>query len=239
MKKFSFVIPCYNEEDNIPLILERISSMTDNFDDLEVILVDNGSKDNSSAVFSSLLADGKYPYIKLVEVKENKGYGFGILSGLKEATGQFLGWTHADMQTDPADLLKAYELIKTAKDPQNTFVKGVRKKRSFLDVFFTFGMTILSSLALRCWLSDVNAQPKVFSRKFYEEFDSPPFDFSLDLYVLYLSKVKGCVQLSMPVFFAKRLHGEAKGGGSLKTKWPLIKRTFEYIFKLRRELKTR
>jgi hypothetical protein len=51
-------------------------------------------------------------------LKVNQGYGFGILSGLKECTGEFLGWTHADMQTDPKDLLKAFNIIK-----ENNFAK--------------------------------------------------------------------------------------------------------------------
>lgn len=232
----SIVIPCYNEEENIPLIIDRISTMTDDFTDLEVILVNNGSTDNSAAVFEDLLKRKHFPYIRLVEVKENKGYGFGILAGLKEAKGQSLGWTHADMQTDPADTLKAYEIIKKASAPDLTFVKGVRKKRGLLDVFFTFGMSLIASATLKSRLDDVNAQPKIFSRKFYSEMANPPEDFSLDLYVYYLAKVKRLEIITFPVYFRKRLHGEAKGGGSLKTKWTLIKRTFKYIFQLKKSL---
>ena len=45
--------------------------------------------------------------------------------------------------------------------------------------------------------------------------------------------------LIQPEDFAKRQHGEAKGGGTLAGKWQLIKRTWAYIFKLRRELASR
>lgn len=237
MKKYSIVIPCYNEEGNIPLIINRISEMAAGNDDLEVVLVDNGSTDGSASVFSELLGKGDHPHIRLVSLGQNQGYGYGILAGLEATQGRYLAWTHADMQTDPADALRAFELIEESVDPERTFVKGVRKKRGLLDVVFTFGMTIVSSMALGMWLSDVNAQPKAFSRAFYNAMSSPPRDFSLDLYVLYLASKERYARKSIPVLFEKRMHGVAKGGGSMKTKWLLIKRTFAYILKLRAALR--
>ena len=100
--KLSIIIPCYNESKNIPLILEKFESVIKR-DDVEVILVNNGSTDNSQMVLDELLP--KYPFSKVVKVEVNQGYGFGITSGLCEAKGEFIGYTHADMQTDPADAL--------------------------------------------------------------------------------------------------------------------------------------
>ena len=234
--KLSIIIPCYNEADNIPLIVKRINSMTSDFSRLEILLVDNGSTDDSASVLAQELPPGQYPYIKVVTVDRNQGYGWGILSGLREATGDYLAWTHADMQTDPADVLTAWENALQTPNPELVVIKGCRKNRNLMDSFFTFGMTLVSSWALKMWLSDVNAQPKLFSRRFYLEMVNPPWDFSLDLYVLYLAKLKGYKLKTIPVYFKKRLHGEAKGGGSFKTKWKLIKRTFAYIFKLKKEL---
>ncbi|HRG76152.1 MAG TPA: glycosyltransferase family 2 protein, partial [Leptospiraceae bacterium] len=98
--KLSIVVPCYNEEKNIPLVLEKFQSVIKR-DDVEVILVNNGSKDNSQLVLNELIP--KYSFARTVLVEVNQGYGFGILSGLKEAKGDYIGWTHADMQTDPYD----------------------------------------------------------------------------------------------------------------------------------------
>ena len=161
---------------------------------------------------------------------------FIIMSGLRVARGEFLAWTHADMQTDPADVLKGFEKLLAARDPQNAFLKGRRIARNPLDAFFTFGMSCISSACLGLWLHDINAQPKMFSRRFYETMKSPPDDFSLDLYVYYLARKSGMEFLIQPVDFAKRRHGEAKGGGTLAGKWRLIKRTWAYIFKLRCEI---
>ena len=74
-------------------------------------------------------------------------------------------------------------------------------------------MSLISSFALGRWLSDVNAQPKMFHRTLYKEMTLPPKDFSLDLYLLNLAKVKGYEIQSIPVSFNRRIYGEAKGGG--------------------------
>ena len=94
-----------------------------------------------------------------------------------------------------------------------------------------------SSFLLGSKLWDVNAQPKMFHRSFMKYLDVAPHDFSLDLYVLFVANRLGMKVQSFPVFFAKREFGEAKGGGSLKGKYKLIKRTFAYIFQLRKDIK--
>ncbi|MDD6237249.1 MAG: glycosyltransferase family 2 protein, partial [Clostridiales bacterium] len=116
--RISIVVPCYNEAENIPLILERFGEVIKT-DEVEVILVNNGSTDNSAAVLEELLQ--KYPFAKTVLVPVNQGYGYGILQGLDSAQGEYIGWTHADMQTDPADVLKALEIIRGSAD-KNIYV---------------------------------------------------------------------------------------------------------------------
>ena len=124
--RLSVVVPCYNEQDNIPLILERFDNVV-NRDDVEVILVDNGSTDNSGQVLSELLPN--YRFARSIKVDVNQGYGSGILSGLHQATGEFIGWTHADMQTDPNDVIRALELLERQPDPENAYAKGLRQGR--------------------------------------------------------------------------------------------------------------
>ena len=236
MADLSIVIPCYNEAQNIPLILERLKAVYDSCNDVEIILVDNGSSDNTAEVLKNNIDDKKYSFVTCHRVENNIGYGNGILSGLKQAHGKYLAWTHADMQTDPVDVVTAYKVLKSENDEQ-CIVKGKRKNRGLLDNFFTFGMSIITLLFLKKWYHDINAQPKVFSREFYNKLDKAPHDFSLDLYLLFVAKSMKYKTLTIPVFFNKRQYGEAKGGGSLKTKWSLIKRTFSYILKLKTEYK--
>lgn len=232
----SVIVPCYNEEGNIPALVDRFHQLLLKDAGVEVIFVNNGSTDNSAGVFKSEFA--KYPGVqfKVVNVVQNQGYGFGILSGLKNAKGDVLAWTHADLQTDPLDVLIAYDIFEGHDDPF-LLVKGSRKKRRLAEAFFTFGMEIWASISLSTRLSDINAQPKLFSKVFFDTIaESAPYDFSLDLYLLYMAQKKGRI-ITFPVYFNKRLHGEAKGGGSLKTRIKLIKRTFAYIRKLKREIR--
>jgi len=231
--KLSIVVPCYNEEKNIPLILKRFAEVVKR-DDIEVLLVNNGSIDNSAEVFKSLLPN--YKFAKIVDVKVNQGYGFGILSGLKKAKGEFIGWTHADMQTDPYDSIKALEIIEKSKNPQNTYAKGLRKKRPLFDSFFTIGMSIFETLYLKTKVWDINAQPNIFPHSFFEQWKNPPQDFSLDLYTLYTAKKMGLKIKRFNVFFPERIYGESSWNTGLAAKWKFIKRTIEFSRKLKKQL---
>lgn len=227
--KLSIVVPCYNEEENIPLILERFDEVI-NRDDVEVVLVDNGSTDNSAQVLADLLP--KYAFAGTTCVEVNQGYGYGILQGLKECRGEYIGWTHADMQTDPADVLKALDIIEREKGL--AFVKGNRKGRPLFDVFFTVGMSIFESLYLHQKLYDINAQPNIFPKVFFDSWENPPYDFSLDLYALYMARKKHLRVIRFPVIFPERIHGESKWNTGIKAKWKFIKRTIDFSVRLHR-----
>lgn len=232
--KLSIIVPCYNEAKNIPLILERFSNVIQR-EDIEVILVNNGSTDNSSFILEEYLP--KYLFAKSVKVNINEGYGFGIVTGLRSAVGEFIGYTHADMQTDPADLLIALEIIEKFHNSKNCYVKGNRKGRPFFDQIFTTGMSIFESIYLRKNLWDINAQPNIFHKSFFNSVkDSCPKDFSLDLYLLYIAKQKGLDVLRFDVLFPDRLHGVSSWNTGVSAKWKFIKRTLEFSTKLKKNL---
>lgn len=232
--KLSIVIPCYNEEKNIPLILEKFDIVIKR-DDIEVILVNNGSTDNSEKVFGQLLP--QYKFAKVLNIKVNEGYGFGITSGLVSARGEFIGYTHADMQTDPEDVIKALELIEKETEPSNCFVKGDRKGRPIFDQFFTSGMSLFESIYLGIKLWDINAQPNIFHKSFFKQVaDVCPKDFSLDLFFLYKAQKLGLKIIRFDVVFPERIFGESSWNTGFSSKWKFIKRTIEFSLKLKKEL---
>jgi glycosyltransferase involved in cell wall biosynthesis len=228
--KVSVVIPCYNEAENIPLIFEKFKSVIKD-EEIEVLLVNNGSSDHSAEIIERLLPEN--PYARCVVVPVNKGYGYGILQGLHEAQGDFVGWTHADLQTDPADIIKAYHVLEENQWSDRLYVKGSRLGRSLGERFFTFGMGIFETLYLGRKLFDINAQPNIFSKKFYAEWKNPPYDFSLDLYALYMAGVKGLNVKRIPVIFPPRIHGASHWNTGLASKWKFIKRTLDFSKKLK------
>lgn len=230
----SIVVPCYNEAKNIPLVLKRFDEVI-NRPDIEIILVDNGSTDNSESILAELLP--RYRFARTVKVPVNQGYGFGILAGLKTAKGRFLGWTHADMQTDPADVIRALDIIDNLNKPYNLFIKGKRLNRSRFDSLFTTGMSIFESLLLQVRLSDINSQPTVFSHAFFESWKNPPHDFSLDLYAYALAKRRRMKIVRLPVYFPQRIHGTSSWNTGLAAKWKLIKRTLGFSWELKKEIR--
>ncbi len=232
--KLSIVVPCFNEEKNIPLLIERFQQVIKR-PDIEVIFVDNGSTDGSAGLFAALIP--KYPFAKLVSVEVNQGYGYGILRGLAACKGEYLGWTHADLQTDPQDTIKALGIIE--KSGSEVFVKGNRKRRPWADRIFTFGMSIFETVYLREGMNDINAQPNIFPRTFYEAWRDPPHDFSLDLYAYYLARKNGLQVKRFDVLFPERVHGKSKWNVDWKSKYKFIKRTLQFSRELDRRLKQR
>lgn len=229
--KLSIVVPCYDEAENIPLILKRFGEVIKR-DDIEVILVDNGSRDDSPQVIRRLLP--AYPFAKTVHIENNQGYGYGVIQGLKACSGEFIGWTHADMQTDPADLVRALDIIEANNCDETLFVKGNRKGRPLFDQFFTSGMSLFETIYMGARLYDINAQPNVFSRNFFDTWQNPPKDFALDLYALYMAQKSGLRIERFDVVFPKRLHGTSHWNTGLASKWKFIKRTVDFSRKLKR-----
>lgn len=229
--KYSLIIPCYNEASNLPLLLERCKTLSNN-QNIEIILVDNGSTDSSSQVLGKLLPS--YPHCKSIRVEKNQGYGFGILAGLKEAKGDILGWTHADMQTDPKDLLQAIQIFETNGD--NLYVKGKRVGRPLSDVLFTVGMSIFETILLRTRLQDINAQPNLFPRHFFESWENPPYDFSLDLYAYFLARHQELPIHRFFVKFGERAHGLSHWNVNWAAKVKFIRRTVEFSIELKKKL---
>jgi len=236
----SIVAPCYNEAENIPGVVKNFARSLGREQHVELILVDNGSRDETGRVIDREIARHRYTFARKVTVPDNQGYGCGILAGLKEARGNLLAWTHADLQTDPDDVVRAYHLYLEQSGPdQNLMIKGYRKNRRFSEKLFSLGMQALATLLLGVPLSEINAQPKLFPRKLFEAMTDPPVDFSLDLYLLYLARKLDYRILAVPVDFRKRIHGEAKGGGG--SSWPrrlrLIRETLRSMIHLRKNTK--
>lgn len=229
----SIIVPCFNESRNIPLILERFEAVIQR-PDVEAVLVNNGSSDGSQDVLDRLLP--RYPFARTVRVDVNQGYGYGVRAGLKTALGEFVGWTHADLQTDPRDVMKALEIIESSGRSKSIYVKGNRKGRPLFDLFFTIGMSCFESVYLGGVLWDINAQPNIFHRSFMESWQNPPDDFSLDLYALYSARKQKLDIVRFDVLFPERIHGSSSWNTSISAKWKFIRRTLDFSGKLKRGL---
>ena len=101
-KKLSIIIPVYNEENTICNILEKISkSKIENFD-FEIIIINDGSTDNSYKI----IQDNKNLFHQLINLEKNNGKGFAIRRGLECATGDYIILQDADLEYDPSEYSK-------------------------------------------------------------------------------------------------------------------------------------
>jgi len=114
MSILSIVIPAYNEESGIAEIITRVLSVREaiqatGLDDLELIVVDDGSQDNTAKITDEM-AKGS-DTLRLIRHPQNKGYGAALKTGFSQARGELLGFLDAD-GTYPPEYFPA--LVKTA-----------------------------------------------------------------------------------------------------------------------------
>lgn len=181
--KYSIVIPCYNEKENLNSLVDCLVKITEKFN-AEFILVENGSTDGSRSYFKQCIED-KYNNIKCVFIKNNQGYGYGIQQGLKKALGEYVGWIHADMQFRPDGLITFFDYLEEKKSTEKYFIKGIRTNRTKFDVFFTKCQAIVDSCIFNVKLFDITAIPVIFNRELMDNIDEWPNDFSIELYAYY------------------------------------------------------
>lgn len=125
----SVVIPLYNEEDNVPLLYEQLSAALNDLGlDYEVIVIDDGSKDDS---FNRLKAIHEQdPRWQIIRFRRNFGQTAGMSAGFEAAQGQTVVTIDADLQNDPRDIQKL--LDKTAEGFDIVSGWRVNRKEPFL-----------------------------------------------------------------------------------------------------------
>lgn len=233
-QSLSLVIPCFNEWKNIEILTEKIEKLLEKSElrwNFELIFV----SDWPAKEFANILKEieKKHSFISVILFPSNKWYGFSVVEGLKAAKWEYIGRTHADLQTDPEDVFKAFEIIKEQRYPKNIYAKWVRKNRPFADQIFSFWMGIFESIYLGKNLYEINAQPNIFHRNFFEKRKNPPDDFALDLYALYMARKLKVNLIRFNVLFPKRIHGQSNWNTWFKSKWKFIKRTIKFSKKLK------
>ncbi|MDB5078600.1 MAG: Dolichol-phosphate mannosyltransferase [Chloroflexi bacterium] len=155
----SLILPAYNEEANIEIVVnEALEELPRNFKSFEIIVVDDGSKDQTPQIVDRLAA-ARPELIKAIHHRPNRGYGAALTSGFKAAQGDYLMFMDSDRQFKPADLKLLVPYVGKAD-----IIAGYRKKRNdpfyrFL-IGYTFNtiVTVLFGIHLR----DIDCGFKIF-----------------------------------------------------------------------------
>lgn len=121
----SIVVPCYNEEESLPELMEWIHKvMTENKFSYEVIIVDDGSRDKSWQVTTDLKT--KYPTLKGIKFQRNYGKSAALHTGFQQTKGDVVITMDADLQDSPEEAPELHRMI--MKDGYD-LVSGWKKKR--------------------------------------------------------------------------------------------------------------
>jgi len=216
---FSLVIPCFNEAKNIPILINKYKKFLKDSNN-ELILVNNGSIDNTEKVLNKL---SKYKNIRTCKVKNNIGFGYGLKKGLLIARGKIVIYSHADLEVDPNDINKSIKLFKKSNLNKRIFIKGNRIEKiknhwTYLDIFFSYALTILTSILFKKNLYDIHGMPVLFSKKLLKDLNYFPNDFSIDLALYIYAKKKNYKIIRFPVNFnkKKRKYGEGSSDNMKK-----------------------
>lgn len=160
--KVSLVVPVFNEEENLPLLYQRVVESLDPPEIAwELILVDDGSTDRSVAVARDLVAGD--PRVSALELRRNFGQTAAMAAGFDEARGEFIVTLDADLQNDPADIPR---LLSQAADGYD-IVSGWRKDRQDDFVSRTLPSRLANALISRItgvYLHDYGCTLKVYRR---------------------------------------------------------------------------
>src|SRR5689334_16237007 len=101
----SVVFPVYNEEENVPILLDEIAkALTGEPWTYEIIAVDDGSRDRSLDALRDLRAT--YPNLRVITFEKNSGQTAALDAGWRAAKGDYVVSLDADLQNDPADIPK-------------------------------------------------------------------------------------------------------------------------------------
>ena len=106
-KKLSIIVPVYNEEKTIIRTLKRVKETRDDRVEYEIIVINDGSKDNTLEQLQS----NNNLYHHLIDGKQNFGKGYAVKRGLEISTGEFVIFQDGDAEYDPADWSKFIDII--------------------------------------------------------------------------------------------------------------------------------
>ena len=218
----SLVFPAYNEAENLPSLIEYVSEVVPKFvSDFEAIVVDDGSRDNSSEILAKLKR--RFPWLKPKRHDTNLGYGKAVKTGLLSATKEYVFFTDADLQFDLNFLgcflpyLKEYKAVLGYRAPRVD--SWIRKLNAWL-------WRILIMWLFRVKIQDVDCAFKVFHRELLDTVAQAECEgamFSAEL--LIRIKMAGYSWYELPV-----KHFARKAGMQTGAKFTVILKAFKELF---------
>lgn len=171
------VLPAYNEQDNVvPVAEQALEILPSLADDYEVIVVDDGSTDETGSRAAELIAD-HHPRVRLLRHTRNLGYGAALRTGFEHASHGLVFYTDSDRQFDLAELRFFLPLIEN-----HDLVIGFRVYRydSVLRSMVSWLYNRIVRVMFRVRVRDVDCAYKLFRREVLEKITIERDDFFVD-----------------------------------------------------------
>jgi dolichol-phosphate mannosyltransferase len=218
MKTASIVIPAYNEEAFIGTLLEhvlRVDTESIGFAK-EVVVVDDGSKDQTAAQVS------RFPQVRLI-VQQNQGKGRAVQRGIREATGDYILVQDADLEYDPADyipMLKALgqyggaiygsRTLGQLREHGWSWTPGRHPGQSLGPWVANVLLTLWTFLLYGRWITDTLTGYKIYPREIFARIEVVTHGFETDHEITAKLIRKGIAIHEVPVSFRPRSIMEGK-----------------------------
>ena len=208
MEKVSFVVPLFNEKENIEALCKAISAaMEPTSYSYEMVLVNDGSTDNSWAELSRLA--GEYKNLVALDLITNYGQSSALSAGIDQAVGELIVLMDGDMQNDPADVPM---MLETLKEKDCDVVSGERIHRKDSALFrkipsriANFFIRLITGVklkdygcALRVFRSDIARNLGLYGE--------------LHRFIPVLAVLQGARMEQVPVKHSKRKYGKSNYG---------------------------
>ena len=203
----SLVIPCYNEQENVDVLLSRVDAALAGLGlPFEVILVDDGSTDDTP----KLLREGmvKYPWLRVLRMAQNGGQSAAFEAGFEAAKGEVIATIDADLQNDPEEIPR---LVPMLDEHQVDMVTGWRKDRQ--DTTFRKWQSRQAN-RIRNWVTQETVADSASSLKVYRAHAVKGLKLfrGAHRYFPTLVKMRGGTVYETPVKHSARHAGTAKYG---------------------------
>jgi len=178
MPLLSVIIPVYNEEKTIREILQKIDAVPI---DKEMIVVDDGSSDETGRILRDIRIDG----LKVIHHATNRGKGAAVLTGVSHAIGDFVIIQDADLEYDPNDYFKLFESLKKNNADivlGARFIKGY--KGLFIHKLGNRLLTNLLNLLFNTRLNDCFTCYKLLRRQTINDLDLSASGFDIEIEII-------------------------------------------------------